>query len=177
MRNWIVSTAAVAMLLAGPAAFAQKVNTDFDPSANFAGYRTYAWTPGTPSPNPLGEQRIHAAVDQQLAAKGFSMVSESPSVYIATHVVTKEQQQLNVTGFGGGPFWGGGIDTTARVETYTVGTLAVDMYDAKTKKLVWRGVGSGTASDKADKNTAKVDKALEKMFKKYPPDSNGKPSR
>src|SRR5258705_4874905 len=82
MRNWMMSAAAVGTLLAGPAAFAQDVNTDFDRSANFASYRTYAWTPGTPSPNPLGEQRIHAAVDQQLAAKGFSMVTESPSVYI-----------------------------------------------------------------------------------------------
>ena len=169
-----MSAVAVGTLLAGPAAFAQDVNTDFDPSANFASYRTYAWTAGTPSPNPLGEQRIHAAVDQQLAAKGFSIVSESPSVFIATHVVTKEQQQLNVSGFGGGPFFGGGIDATARVQTYTTGTLAVDMYDAKTKQLVWRGVGSGTASDRAEKNTEKVDKALEKMFKKYPPDSNGK---
>ena len=176
MRNWMMGAVAVGTLLAAPAAFAQDVNTDFDPRANFASYRTYAWTPGTPSPNPLGEQRIHAAVDQQLAAKGFSLVPESPSVYIATHVVTKEQQQLNVSGFGGGPFFGGGIDATARVETYTQGTLAVDMYDAKSKKLVWRGVGSSTASDKADKNTAKVNKALEKMFKKYPPSSNAKPS-
>ena len=177
MRNWMISAIAAGTLLAGPAAFAQDVNTDFDSSANFASYRTYAWTVGTPSPNPLGEQRIHAAVDQQLAAKGFSMVTESPSVYIATHVVTKEQQQLNVSGFGAGPFWGGGIDATARVVTYTQGTLAVDIYDATTKQLVWRGTGTGTASDKAEKNTSKIDKALEKMFEKYPPSSTSKSSK
>ena len=171
MRNWMISAAAVVTLLIGSLALAQTVNTDSDPSANFAGYRTYTWTAGTPSPNPLGEQRIHAAVDQQLAAKGFSKVTEDPGVYIATHVVTHEQQQLNVTGFDGGPFFGGGLNATARVETYTQGTLAVDMYDAKTKQLVWRGVGTDTASDKADKNTEKVDKALDKMFKQYPPEA------
>src|SRR5712672_1307735 len=37
-------------------AHAQNVNTDSNPSAPFATYKTYAWTPGTPSPNPLSEQ-------------------------------------------------------------------------------------------------------------------------
>jgi len=77
MRNWMMSAVAVGTLLAGPA-FAQDVNTDsirartsqlFEPTRDA----------GTPSPNPFGEQRIHAAVDQQLAAKGFSMVTESPA--------------------------------------------------------------------------------------------------
>jgi hypothetical protein len=45
------------------------------------------------------------------------------------------------------------------------------MYDAKTKMLVWRGTGSGTASEKADKNTEKMDKALDKMFMRYPPNA------
>ena len=45
----------------------------------------------------------------------------------------------------------------------------VDLYDAHTKKLVWRGVGTDTASDKADKNAKEIQKAVDKMFKDYPP--------
>ena len=161
-RNWMRCAAAVGMLLAASAAQAQKVNVDSNPSANFVGYHSYAWTTGTPAPNPLAEQRIHASVEQQLAAKGITKATTAtPDLYIATHVTTKEHQELNVTGFGG--------PTTASIQTSVVGTLVVDMYDAKTKMLVWRGVGSGTASDKADKNSAKADNALDKMFKQYPP--------
>lgn len=159
--------AAVGTLLAGSPALSQSVNVDANPAANFAGYRTYAWTVGTPSANPLAEHWLHALVDQQLAAKGFSKSPAAPDVFIATHVTTKEQHQLNVNGFGG---WGYGFGRpTTTVETYVVGTLVVDIYDAKDKMLVWRGTGTGTASDKADKNTAKANKALVKMFKQYPP--------
>jgi hypothetical protein len=48
------------------------------------------------------------------------------------------------------------------------GTLVVNLYDAKTKKMVWRGVATATASDKPTKNTEKMNKALDKMFEKYP---------
>jgi hypothetical protein len=55
------------------------------------------------------------------------------------------------------------------VKTYTQGTLVVDLYDGHTKQLVWRGTGTDTASDKADKNNAMIQKAVAKMFAHYPP--------
>ena len=157
------------------AAFAQKVNTDFDSTANFAAFKTYSWTEGTPSPNPLGEQRIREAVDSRMVRSGFTKVASNPDVVISTHLLTKEEKEVVATGYGVGygygPYWGamGGGMSTASVNTYIQGTLILDMYDARTKKLVWRGTGTDTASDKADKNTKKVTKALDRMFKTYPP--------
>ena len=87
---------------------------------------------------------------------------------VATHAVAKEEKELLTTGYGGPYRWGGGMGTTT-VNTYVTGTLAVDLYSAQTKKLAWRGVGSDTMSDKAEKNAEKVNKAVEKMFKAYPP--------
>lgn len=166
----------LAALTVPSAAYAQKVNTDFDPAANFSAYKTYSWTEGTPSPNPLGEQRIREAVDQQMVKAGFTKVAAASDVVISTHLLTKEEKQVVATGYGVGygygPYWGGGMHggmATASVNTYIQGTLILDMYDAGTKKLVWRGSGTDTASDKADKNTKKVTKALAKMFKAYPP--------
>jgi hypothetical protein len=156
MKNWMMYAAAAGTLLAGSPALAQKVIVDSNPVAAFASYRTYTWTVGTPAANPLAEQRIHALVDQQLAAKGFSKATAGPDVVIATHVVTKEEKQLNVNDFGGfgwGYGYGFGGSRTASVDTYTVGTLAVDIYDAKTKMLVWRGTGTDTMSSKPEKNT------------------------
>jgi Domain of unknown function (DUF4136) len=146
--------------------WAQKVTTDSDPSAPFATYRTYAWTPGTPSLISLTEQRIHSAVDAQLQQKGLMETENNPSLYVASFVLTREEPQIVANGFGP---WGFGGFGTAAVETYVQGTLIVDMYDASTKKMVWRGVATGTASDKPSKNTSKIDKALAKMFQRYPP--------
>jgi len=167
MMKRLLSAAAVATMVSATAAYAQKVSTDSDPSAPFATYKTYTWTAGTPSPNPLGEQRIHDAVMAQLAAKGLVQATGAPDLYVATHVTAREEQQLVSTGFGYGAWWGGGTSTTS-VHTYVKGTLIVDLYDAKTKKMVWRGTATGTASDKPEKNAEKVNKALSKLFARYP---------
>ena len=64
----------------------------------------------------------------------------------------------------------GGMGTaTTTVSEYTVGTLVVDMFDAKTKNLVFRGTAEDEISDKAEKNAKKLDKAIEKLFKNFPP--------
>jgi Domain of unknown function (DUF4136) len=167
MRNGLCT--AVAVLLTATVASAQKVNVDSDPAAPFSTYRTYAWTQGTPALESLAEQRLHAAVDAQLAAKGLRMNASGPDLMVATHVTTAEHNELIAPGFGPG-LWGfGGGFGTAAVETFVEGTLVVDLYDAKTKKMVWRGVATATASDKPTKNTEKMNKALYKMFEKYPP--------
>jgi hypothetical protein len=158
----------VAVLMTTAIVHAQKVNIDSDPAAPFATYRTYAWTAGTPAPNALSEQRLHAAVDAKLAGEGLAMNTTAPDVIVATHVTTKERQELIANGFGYGPWGFGGGLGTASVETFIDGTLVVDLYDAKTKKMVWRGVATATASDKPTKNTDKMNKALDKMFEKYP---------
>lgn len=158
----------VLLLLAASVAYAQKVSTDADPAAQFGSYKTYAWASGTPSPNPLGEQRIHDGVMAQLAAKGLVQASGAPDLYVSTHLTAHEEKELVSNGFGYGPWWGGGGYTTTSVHTYLKGTLLVDLYDAKTRKLVWRGTAVGTASDKPSKNTEKLNKALSKMFAKYP---------
>ena len=165
MKNWIAAAAVVSTMTA--AAYAQKVSVDSDPGAAFATYKTYAWTGGTPAPNPLNEQRLRTSVDAHLAVRGLAMNTTAPDVIVATHVTTKERQELIASGFGYGPWWGGGLGT-ASIETYTEGTLIVDLYDAHTKKMVWRGVATATASDKPSKNTAKINKALDKMFEKFP---------
>lgn len=50
-----------------------------------------------------------------------------------------------------------------------IGTLVLDLSDGQQKKLIWRGVASDTLSDKSEKNTKTLNKAIEKLFKQYPP--------
>ena len=162
MKNTIV--AAIALMMTTAAIYAQKVTTDFDQAAAWATYKTYAWVQGTPAPDPLNEDRLHAAVDAQLAARGLAMTTTAPDLIVTTNVTAQQRHELIPEGFGWGA-WGYG---PAAVETYIEGTLVVDLYDAKTKKMVWRGVATATASEKPTKNAKKMTKALEKMFEKLP---------
>jgi len=70
-------------------------------------------------------------------------------------------------GYGG---WGVGMGSTTTYENvYTVGTVILDLYDAKTQKLLWRGTASDTIPEKSSSLAKKIDKAAVKMFKKFPP--------
>ena len=145
---------------------AQKVNVDSNPSAPFATYKTYSWAPGNSGLESLTEQRLHQGVDQRLAARGLTQSTASPDLIVTTHVKTQERQELIPTGFGYGPYWG--LGGGAYVETSTEGTLILDFYDTKTKQMVWRGVATATASEKPTKNIEKINKALDKMFERFP---------
>jgi hypothetical protein len=85
------------------------------------------------------------------------------------------QRTLNTfyDGFGGGWRWREGAFATATttVDNYRVGTLVVDLFDAHTKTLVWRGSCSDNLADKSDKNLKNLDKGVEKLFDHFPPDA------
>ncbi|MFZ3334236.1 MAG: DUF4136 domain-containing protein, partial [Candidatus Acidiferrales bacterium] len=91
--------------------------------------------------------------------------SENPDVIVVGSGGLKTRTTYNawgMRGIGGGM---GGITPEQNV----VGTLIVDSYDVKAKELVWRGVAQGTLNQKnSQKNIQQLDKALARMFKKYP---------
>lgn len=165
MRARIAGALVFAMLTT--LVYAQKVDVDSDPSAPFAAYRTYAWAQGTPSPTALGERRFHFAVDAQLAARGLTKVGVAADLFAATHVILQPRSYLIASGFG----WGRGA-AAASIQQYGAGTLVVDLYDAKSRQLVWRGVGTGLGSDTVDRNNVAFHQALNKMFEKYPSDTS-----
>ncbi len=156
-------------------AFAQHVQTDFDHQANFSQYKTYSWQQ-VKTPNPLWDSRVKSAVDAQLAAKGWTRVDSDGDVAIVAMKTTQTQRTLQTfyDGFGGGWRWrgfGGFGESTTTEQDYKEGTLVVDLYDAKTKQLIWRGSTEDTLSDKAAKNEKNLDKGVVKMFKDFPPGS------
>jgi len=158
-------------LLFASASFAQQVKTDYDRSANFSQYKTYSWEK-VQTQDPLWVDRIKETVNKALTAKGLTPVDSGGDVAIVAIEMTKNQQNLNTfyNGFGGGWRWGGGFgDATTTVDNYKVGTLVVDLFDAKTKTIIWRGSSSDTLSDKSDKNIKNLDKGVQKMFDHFPP--------
>jgi hypothetical protein len=159
-------------VLAATSSFAQQVKTDYDRSADFSRYKTYSWEK-VQTQDPLWVDRIEEAVNTQLAAKGWTQVPSGGDISIVAIEMTKNQQRLDTfyNGFGGGWRWGGGFgDATTTVDNYKVGTLVVDLFDASSKKIIWRGSSSDTLSDKSDKNIKNLDKGVQKMFDHFPPE-------
>ena len=175
MQRTIFASVGIVLLFAS-ASFAQQVKTDYDRGADFSQFKTYTWEK-VQTQDQLWVDRIKEAVNTALAAKGLTPVESGGDMAIVAIEMTKNQQTLNTfyDGFGGGWGWrrGGGFggfgDATTTTDTYKVGTLVVDMFDAHTKKLVWRGSASDTLSDKSDKNIKNLDKGVQKMFDHFSP--------
>ena len=172
----IVRTAVstVLFLVALGTALAQHVKTDFDHQANFSQYKTYSWQEIKPA-NSLWDARIQRAVDAQLAAKGWTKVESGGDVAVVAIATSHTERTLQTfyDGMGGGWRWrgfGGMGEATTTEQDYKEGTLVVDVYDAKTKQLIWRGSSEDTVSNNAQKNEKNLDKGVAKMFKKFPPE-------
>jgi len=174
---------AAAMSLAGLAAFAQDVKVDFDKGADFSAIKTFTVKLGTSWNNQISEKRVMTEVEQTLVEKGWKKDDANPDAIVVVHGATTTKRSLNTFysggGYGGYGYrgWGGGMGmgtSTTTESEYLVGTLVVDIFNAKTKGLVFRGTASDEISDKPEKNIKKVDKATDKMFKDFPPGSKKK---
>jgi hypothetical protein len=160
------------LLLAGMAtiANAQDVRTDYDHKVQFEQFHTYSWGK-VKTTNPLWESRIRDAVDKQLTEKGWQKVDNGADVVVTAVGSTQNQQEYQTFYDGmGGWGWGGlGDLSTTTVQNIRVGTLLVDMYNASNKQLIWRSTSSDTLSSKTQNNEKTLDKAVDKMFKNFPP--------
>ena len=153
--------------------FAEQTKTDYDRNTDFRQYKTYSWE-GIQTRDALLVDRIKAAVNADLETKGWRLVDTGGDVAVMAMETTQDHQTLNTfyDGFGGGWRWrgfGGFGESTTTVDTYKVGTLVVDFFDAHTKKLIWRGSASDTLSSKSDTNIKNLDKGVHKMFSHFPP--------
>jgi hypothetical protein len=165
-------------LCAASAAFAQNVTTDYAKDANFGQYKTFMWIKEPKTTNPLVRQRVMEDVNSELTAKGLKLATSDADLAVAAHAATQQERTLETfyNGFGDGWRWGGGFGSaTTTVNTYEVGTLVVDIFDARTKEALWRGSSSKTLSDNPQKNAANLDKAVARMFKNFPPSSRTLP--
>jgi hypothetical protein len=176
VQRSIFASVGIALLFA-TVSLAEQVKTDYDRTSNFSQYKTYSWQK-VQTPDPLWVGRIKDAVNAALTAKGWTQVESGGQVAIVAMETTKNQQTLNTfyDGFGGGWGWrrfgGGGFgDATTTTENYKVGTLVVDLFDANSKNLIWRGSASDTLSDKSEKNIKNLDKGVQKLFDHFPPNA------
>ena len=160
---------------------AADVKTDFDKHADFSRIHTYSWGNVSTS-NPLFVNRIKDQVNRDLQEKGWQLVESGgdATVFAKGNVHNQQELQTYYNGFPGG--WGGrwgwggwgwrdgwGDTATTTVTNHPVGSLVVDIFDAKSKDLIFRGISAANLHDDPDKNTKELDKDIDKMFEHFPP--------
>ena len=172
----------ILIMLAG-SAFAQQVSIDYDKNYDTSSIKTFAWVPTQETSlartNPLLHSRIVNGIEFYLTRNGAREVESDPDVLVTYHASTTEQVVLNTTnlGYGYPGGWGYGYGyrghagagmSSTTVSTYERGTIVVDVWDAGSKELVWRGIASNiSVYQDPEKMWKRIDKALDKMVKKW----------
>ncbi len=191
MRIRVLLTLA-AFLLASPA-FAVKVYIDYDKDYDRSQIKTYAWkkteNTSVAKADPLLHSRIVSGIEHYLTLGGLAEAESDPDIYVTYHGSSKEELSVNTSsigvgvgypagwgygrygGYGGyyGSYYGGVYGgTTTSVTSYQIGTLVIDVWDAKTNTMIWRGMAADIVlTDNPGKMAHKIDKALQKMMKKW----------
>ncbi len=155
-----------------------KVQTDYDPTVNIAAIKTYHWlekpreTPDSArealTENTLLDKRVKKAVNIQLIALGLQMEKDNPDVLVTYYIGLQDKVDVQRTGGGfhgrRGRFSGGMV----YVDKYKEGTLIVDVLDAESQEIIWRGIAFVKLDNdlKPKKVEEKLSKAIKQMFEK-----------
>ena len=176
MTNLKIPLALLAVAIAGLTACSTlQTSTDYKPGTDFAKYKTFAFKDTEDIKNTILVDRIKAAISAQLTAKGLTRSDDNPDLWVVAHPRLSKQTQINTynTGWGYGYYgWRGGMGTTtSTVEEIPVGTLVVDLVDAKAKEMVWRGTASKTLDESASpqEREKNLNEAMAKLFEGFPP--------
>ena len=181
-RRRALSLLILAVTLSACNAF--KVKTDYDPTADFSSFKTFAFAgpadinKGGIYDNSLTRKRIESAVARELTGKGLRQVGldEPQDLLVHYWVGIQDKQRLESTGptvgvsrYPGGYGWGAGYGGGVTTYEYKEGTLILDLIEPAKKQLVWRATMVGTLEDSARDNIERGNKAIAEAFESYPP--------
>lgn len=140
------------------------VTSDWDRNARFGSYHSYAWmeTPRMQAMQhaTLFDRRLRSAVEAELAAKGFrkSESGDEADVLLVYDAGMREKLDVQSRGVAG---------QRLDVREYREGSLVIDVVDATTMSLVWRGTADAEIRG-PDQSGEKITKAVQKMFGRFP---------
>ena len=158
---------------------AQKIKVEYDKNLDFSKFKTFTWGPLDAVARPLLAASIQGAIEEELSKRGLHKVASNPDVYLEMY--GSVDSDISVTysnplysGMGGIPsfdsgfvMWGIMAGGTTAVTVHK-GQLVVDVIDASQRRLAWRGIATDNLSDNREKLVKQTNKAVEKMFQRYP---------
>jgi hypothetical protein len=176
MARRLLCAAGITLAVFGLTACAtMRVSSYVERGLDFSQYRTFDWGPADAL--PVGDPRldqdrffqdqVEGAIEKQMAARGFerSAASDVPDVRMHYHAsinrrveVRREDHSGNCRDDDACP---------ARVIEYEAGTLVVDIVDARTNRLVWRGWAQDSVEGvlgNRDRLRRKIDEGVTRMF-------------
>ena len=170
--------AIVLAIVGGSCAAAMTVSSYENPAIDRSAYRTFDWGPADALPtgdprldrDPFFKDQVQGAVEKQLAARGLALTASGrPDLLIHYHAHVTRRIDVNRVDQTYGYCAGGECPETME---YEAGTLVLDVIDARTNRLIWRGWSQRTVDDvlnDRDRMARVINEAVKKMLQQFPP--------
>jgi Domain of unknown function (DUF4136) len=156
-----------------------KVGYDYDRSANFSRYHTFAWISGAQEAtgdrrldSSLVDTRIRTAIERQLRAKGYlASINGGPEFLVAYHVGMKDMMKGASTQNYIGDRAHGTFTTISDIQPYHEGTLTIDIVDAESHQLIWQASAMADVDHSLgpEERDALVNNIVHAMLSHFPP--------
>ncbi|MEM1338772.1 MAG: DUF4136 domain-containing protein [Bacteroidota bacterium] len=174
---------------------ASNIKTKKTIAGNFNEFQTFAYLPNTTfdinafnsdADNSV-EAALVASMNNEMIKKGYSINNEDPDLLLLLRTnrelnsnentkskyeqassggSTGSSPNYSSTGTSGGKRYLSNDESTTNNIPYKRGSLAVEMYDTKTKELVWVGVAENVKTHISDQTL--MERMLKEIFKKFP---------
>lgn len=164
MRTQLAVLIVAAAVAAGCATLT--VSSHIERNISFTDYMTYDWGPPDNLPvgdprldnNPFFQDYLQGTIEKKLAAKGYERaVSGTPDLLVHYHASVNQKVDVYERDSRHGYCYG---DCQPQIIEYEQGTLVVDVVDAKTNKVVWRGWSQDIMNGVID-NQERLEKQIE----------------
>lgn len=175
LRATLVLT--VGLLLTGCATV--RVSSHTDHGLIWSKYKTFDWGPADALPagdprlekDPFFRDHVEGAIEKAMATHGFALsaTTERPDVVIHYHANVAERFDADHVDRDYG--YCASDDCRPRVSRYEAGTLVVDVVDAATNVLIWRGWAQGSLEGvlgNRDRLGRRIDESVTQMFETLP---------
>ena len=179
MRRMLqAATIAVAIAALAACAAAMTVSSHVERGLDFSQYRTFAWGPADALPtgdprldqDPFFKDHVQGAVEKQLALRGVELRPGAGDLLIHYHANITRRLDLNQVDRVYGSCVGADC-LQGRIE-YDAGTLVIDIIDAHTNRLIWRGWAQNSVEDMLhdrDRMARTIEQAVTRMLQRLPP--------
>jgi hypothetical protein len=187
MKKTAFCLTAIAVFASSPV-FGQKVHIEYAHDFDFDSITTFQYV-DTPESNiddnPILAGEVVKMIKNELVDGGLTETQAEPDIFVTYHVTSEKRRTINTnaSAYGGySGYWGGwrgfgdhrhagsgthtGISHSHQID-YEAGTLIIDAFDSKEKKMIWRGSGTVTLKYHWEKQAKQAQKILTKLGKRW----------
>jgi hypothetical protein len=163
-----------------------KTGTHYDEKYYFEGYKTFSWISKKPinkdekgavTISPLTLKKITDSIQTHLESKGYQHIDDNSLANFSLSYTVGSREKFTMDYFpmdyrhNWNWYWDGNHHTNDQwhIQSWTQGTLTIDIFDNKNKVPIWHGwaIKTVTNNDRKDPDHS-IEKAVSKIFNDFP---------